>query len=138
MRITKPPLVTTACHCRGCQRMSSSAYSLTGIFPADGFQVSSGEPVIGGLHGAETAHFFCAYCMTWLFTRPQTAPQVVNVRPTLFDDTSWAAPFIETFVETKLPWANTGAQHSFPSFPAMDRFEGLMQAFASQRAREAR
>ncbi|MEO6601432.1 MAG: GFA family protein [Polyangiaceae bacterium] len=131
IRVTRPPLVTSACHCRGCQRMSSSAFSLTGIFPSDGFEVTRGEPVIGGLHGAD-AHFFCAYCMTWLFTRPQVAPQIVNVRSTMFDDATWSAPFIETFTKTQLPWAITGAVHSFEEFPPMSAFEGLVKAFASQ------
>ena len=36
IRLTKPPIVTAACHCRGCQKMSASAFSLTAIVPADG------------------------------------------------------------------------------------------------------
>jgi len=111
--------------------MSSSAFSLTGIFPSDAFEVAQGEPVIGGLHGTD-AHFFCAYCMTWLFTRPAVAPQIVNVRPTMFDDATWSAPFIETFTKSKLPWVATGASHSFDEFPPMEAFEGLMKAFATR------
>ena len=112
--------------------MSSSAFSLTGIFPSDGFEVARGEPVIGGLHG-EDAHLFCAHCMTWLFTRPKAAPQIVNVRSTMFDDATWSAPFIETFTKTKLPWAITGAAHSFEEFPPMEAFGGLLNAFAALR-----
>jgi hypothetical protein len=130
IRVTKPPLITTACHCRGCQRMSSSAFSLTAIFPVDGFEVTRGEAVIGGLHGPDAPHFFCEYCMTWIFTRPAQAPQVVNVRPTMFDDHDWFAPFAETFTRTKLPWAVTGARHSFDEFPPMEAQEGLLKAFA--------
>jgi len=60
MRITAPRLITMACHCKGCQRMSSSAYSLSVAVPSEGFAVSEGEPVIGGLHGP-LKHYFCGY-----------------------------------------------------------------------------
>ena len=51
LRIAKAPLLTMACHCTGCQRMSSSAFSLTAAIPSDGFEVTQGETVMGGLHG---------------------------------------------------------------------------------------
>jgi hypothetical protein len=113
IRVTKAPVITTACHCNGCQKMSSSAFSLTAIFLADAFEVTQGEPVIGGLHGPDAHHFFCAHCMTWMFTRPEMLPHIVNVRPTMLDDHAWFSPFMETFTKTKLPWAVTGAAHSF-------------------------
>ena len=51
LRVTEPPLLASACHCTGCQRMSSSAFSLTLTVPSGGFEVTAGEPVVGGLHG---------------------------------------------------------------------------------------
>jgi hypothetical protein len=128
IRVTKPPLATSACHCRGCQKMSASAYSLTAIVPADGFAVTKGEPVIGGVHGADTHHFFCGHCMTWMFTRPEGMP-FVNVRPTMLDDTGWFRPFMETYTSTKLPFAETGAVRSFAEFPAMEEYEGLVAEY---------
>ena len=56
-RVSAPPLLTAACHCTGCQRMSSSAYSLSAAIPSDGFEVTQGEPVLGGLKGS-TRHYF--------------------------------------------------------------------------------
>ena len=123
--------MTAACHCLGCQRMSSSAFSLTAICRASAFAVSKGEPVIGGLHGDDLHHFFCGYCMTWIFSRPAVLPHVVNVRPTMFDDHVWFAPFIETYTKTKLHWAHTGAVRSFAEFPPMDAFELLLQEYVA-------
>jgi len=51
LRVTAPPLLAMACHCTGCQRMSSSAYSLSLAIPTAGFEVVAGEPVRGGLRG---------------------------------------------------------------------------------------
>lgn len=127
--ITKAPICTAACHCHGCQKMASSAFSLTAMVPADGFEVMKGEPVIGGLHGADLNHYFCPHCMTWMFTRP-VGFGFVNVRPTMFDDTSWFRPYMETYASTKLPFAETGAVKSFETFPTMEDIGGLIKGYA--------
>lgn len=111
--------------------MSASAFSLTAICASDAFTVTKGEPVIGGLKGLDAHHFFCPSCFTWMFTRPVAMPEIVNVRPTMFDDASWFSPFIETYTSTKLPWAVTGATKSFAEFPPMEAYAALMAEFAS-------
>jgi hypothetical protein len=130
-RVATTPILTTVCHCRGCQRMSASVYSLTAMFPRDCFVVVEGEPVIGGLHG-EHRHLFCAHCKNWVFTRPHGVDQFVNIRPTTFDEVSWFVPYIETYTSEKLPWATTPARHSFEQFPAMTEYAGLVAEFAKQ------
>ena len=39
------------------------------------------------------------------FTRAQGIENFVNLRPTMLDDASWFAPFIETCTNEWLPWA---------------------------------
>jgi hypothetical protein len=34
IRLSTPPILTMACHCKGCQRMSASAFSLSVAIPA--------------------------------------------------------------------------------------------------------
>lgn len=128
-----PPLITMACHCTGCQRMTASAFSLSAAFASDAFAVTQGEPVIGGLHGA-SRHYFCPHCMSWMFTRPEGMDWMVNVRSPLFDHAAWSTPFIETFTSEKLPWATTPARHGYLTFPRPDEFGDLMKAFAAQHA----
>jgi hypothetical protein len=129
LKISAKPLLTMACHCTGCQLMSSSAYSLSAAIPSEGFEVTKGEPVIGGLHGA-SKHYFCGYCMTWMFTRPEGIDWFVNLRPTMLDDHAWYAPFIETWTAEKLPWAATSAVHSYEALPAFEDYEGLIAEYA--------
>ena len=131
--ITVAPMLTMACHCTGCQKMSASAFSLSIAVPIAGFAVTEGEPVIGGLHNPDLRHNFCPRCMTWMFTQPKGAP-FVNVRATLLDDTDGFTPFMETYTSEKLPWATTPAAHRFPKFPAMEDFGALMKAYAAQLA----
>lgn len=129
LEISAPPLLTMACHCTGCQKMSSSAYSLSAAIPADGFEIIEGEPVPGGCDPS-VGHHFCADCMTWMFTRPAGVDWFVNLRPTMLDDPRWFAPFIETYTGEKLPWATTPAAHSFAKFPPMEAYESLLAEFA--------
>jgi hypothetical protein len=125
-----------ACHCTGCQRMTASAFSLSVAIPTEGFLVTKGEPVIGGLHGA-TRHYFCPYCMSWMFTRPEGLDMFVNVRATMLDDASWFTPFIETWTSEKLPWASTPAVHSYAKLPEFSEYEGLTAEYAKKAAKPA-
>ena len=91
-RLTEQPWLEAACHCRGCQRMTASAFSTTLVMPEGGFAVIAGEPVIGGMHGDVADHHHCDWCKSWVFTRPRAAMGFVNVRATLLDDPYWFAP----------------------------------------------
>jgi hypothetical protein len=126
------PLMTMACHCDGCQRMTASAFSLSAIYTADAFVVTQGEAVIGGLHGA-SRHYFCDFCKSWLFTRPEGMDQFVNVRATLMEDARAYVPFVETFTSEKLPWAVTPAVYGFARLPPQEQFPQLLKEFAEQK-----
>ncbi|CDZ60951.1 Glutathione-dependent formaldehyde-activating GFA [Neorhizobium galegae bv. orientalis] len=132
LKISAPPILTMACHCTGCQKMSASAFSLSAAIPSEGFAVTQGEPVIGGLHGSDARHYHCPHCKSWMFTRPVGMDWFVNLRPTMLDDAQWFAPFVETYTSEKLPWAATPAVHSYETFPPMEAYEGLAKEFAGR------
>ncbi len=134
LRITEAPLLSMACHCSGCQRMTASAFSLSIAIPTSGFAVVEGEPVIGGLHGP-SRHYHCPHCKSWLFTKPEGMDQFVNVRATMLDDHAWFQPFAETCTSEGLPWAKTGAVHSYPNIPGPEVYPALIAEFAKTGAR---
>ncbi|GAM97665.1 gfa-like protein [alpha proteobacterium U9-1i] len=136
MGVSAPPMVAMACHCRACQRLTSGAYSLTLLIPESGFEVLSGEPVIGGLHREELQHFFCPHCKNWLFTRPQGMP-FVNFRPTMLEDCTWVQPYAESGAKDKLPGVVSGARHSYPEFPPPADYQMLMDGYAREGSRPA-
>jgi hypothetical protein len=135
VRVTQPPILTSACHCTGCQTMSASAYSLTVTVPAEGFEVIGGTPVIGGLHGEQVHHHHCDHCKSWVFTRVDGLDFFVNLRATMLDEHRWFAPFVEFWTDERLPWAETGAPHSFGTVPDLDGFQPLIAEFAEKGAR---
>lgn len=129
-KITAPPLLTMACHCRGCQQMTAAPYSATLNMAPDAFSLLQGEPVIGGLHGV-VRHYFCPKCMSWVFTRLPNAENVL-VKTTMLDSPGPASfpPFVESNILEKLPWATTPAVHSFEKFPPPESFKGLIEEYA--------
>lgn len=129
VRVVAPPMITMACHCTGCQKLSASAFSLTAMFSPDAFTITKGAPQIGALHGANP-YYFCPRCLNWLYTAPAGAP-IVNVRPALFKIPAWSTPFIESYVSEKLPWATTSAKHSFDKFPGMEQYGRLLAEYAA-------
>lgn len=134
MRVKEIPLIASACHCTGCQRMSASAFSLTLTIPKTGFEVVSGSPVRGGLQ-KEVAHFHCPHCKSWVFTHPGDAFPFVNMRATMLDDPRWFQPYVETYTHEKLPWASTGAARSYETQPGFDEYESLIGEYRAKGAR---
>lgn len=128
IRITAPPLLTAACHCAGCQGMSASAFSLSAAIPTEGFAVIVGETVLGGL--SKDMHHFCPHCLTWMFTRPVGLDFFVNVRPTMFAETGWFAPFVEIFTAEKMAFAPAVAPNSFAGMPDMAGYQQLTADYA--------
>src|SRR3546814_20586333 len=116
-RITQPPLLTMACHCTGCQKMSGSALSTTVMAPSAGFEVTAGEPVIGGLHGERARHHHCDWSQRWLSTRIEPDMGFANVRRAALDDPTWFAPLVKSYTSEMQPWATPGARPHFPKTP---------------------
>lgn len=134
MRISVPPLISMACHCRGCQRLTSGPYSLSLMIPADGFAVE-GATEIGGLHKPDFQHFYCTHCKNWLFSRGERLPGAVNFRSTTLDDAAWVTPYVESNVNAKLPNVVSGATHAYPEFPPPADYPALIEGFAREGAR---
>jgi hypothetical protein len=123
------PLLTFACHCIGCQKMSGGAFSLTSMYPEDRFDVTQGETMLGGMKG-DVHHHHCPSCMSWLFTIGDALPGLVNVRTTMLDDRSTHRPFIDAWLSEGVSWVDSGATRKFDSIPMEDEFPQLMADYA--------
>ena len=134
--VAAPPTLTAACHCKGCQRMTSSAYSLTEIYPRDALKVTLGEPVLGGLQQG-TNHYFCPGCKSWIFTHPEGQEALVNVRAMMMEDAQAFVPFIEFYTNEGLAWARTGAAYSFETTPPDDRWPELISDYINTARKDA-
>lgn len=130
--VTAPPLLTLACHCRDCQKLCASAFSLTTMFPAEAFFLT-GDLIIGGRgHGARQ-HFFCKSCLNFVYSRIGSASSRINLRTSLLDAAADFAPFVELMTNEKLPWVTLPVAHRFAEYP-MDQtvLQALMSDFAAR------
>jgi hypothetical protein len=116
-RIDQDPLFTMACHCRDCQQMTASAFSLGLAVPKAGFAVASDEPPRTldktADSGATSTRYLCPQCATWTHTTTTGSPDSVIVRPSSLDDPAWVRPMAEIFTRSALPWARLATAFSY-------------------------
>jgi len=129
-RVGARPMFTGICHCTGCQKMTGGAYSVSVAVPRDGFALTKGETVIGGLHAERLHHRHCDNCKSWIYTDFEPDMGFVNVRATMLDDPSWVTPFVQSYTSEALPWALVDAPHSYEQFPSMEEYQPLLAEFA--------
>lgn len=130
--ITEYPLLTMVCHCRDCQKMTSSAFSLISVFPANGV-VISGDLVEGGLQTGKRRHHFCARCYCCVATYIEGADTRVNVRASILDNPTWLEPLVELMVSEKLAWSGVSTKHRFDQYPtSASEFDALIKEYARE------
>lgn len=130
--VTKPPLLTVVCHCRDCQKLTASAFSLTTMVPSDGFSCS-GDLITGGLGSSGRMHYFCRSCLNFISSQIAGADHRVNVRTAVLDDAALFEPFVEVMTDEKLPWATVQAPHSYAQIPtSLEELQALMDAYAER------
>ncbi len=103
--ITKTPQLVYACHCRDCQRLTSSAFSMGMIVPENAFRLSGIEPrALQRLadSGRISTRWVCPECGSWI-ARP-ARDDLIRVRGGTLDDTSWLRPTRHIWASRKQPW----------------------------------
>ena len=114
--VTGEPHFTIACHCKDCQKLSSSAFSLGFVVEEAQFEIVRGEAhewVKEGSSGKPSSSFTCPICAVWTHTKPQAEAGFVIVRPTTLDDPSWFRPLVELYTRSALPWARMPTLFAF-------------------------
>jgi len=129
--VTQEPLVTVACHCRDCQKLSSSAFSITIVIAAESFRLLSGD-----LHaferpteaGGTAACYFCSTCGNRVYHVDPKRPAFYRLKPGGLDDTSQIAPEAHVWTSRAQPW--------FRFSDELPRYETQpdLQAFLAERA----
>ena len=113
--------------------MTGGPFSLTLTVPTDGFVVTEGDTVLGGLKGPVAHHHFCPHCMSWAFTTAEGMDGFVNVRTALLEKPSAFPPMIETWTSEKIAWAETPAIKSYATQPGLEEYRGLIAQYRASR-----
>ncbi len=106
-RIQAEPSTIYICHCRDCQKQSSSAFGMSLTVPTDSVKIIKGtmkEWRRAADSGAEVFCRFCADCGTRLFHGKDSRPEFINVKPGTLDDPDWLTPVAEVWTKRRQPW----------------------------------
>ena len=107
-RLTAPPLIVHACHCRDCQRLTGSAFALNIWIERSCVEADHALPkFFMTTAGSGKPHqvFFCGNCTTHLWSRYHAAPgDTLLVRAGTLDQPERIKPDVHIFTRSKLPW----------------------------------
>lgn len=137
-QVLKPYRFVAACHCLDCQKLSTSAFSLTMLVDADAFQVQGTLSKFErkGASGATVECHFCPACGNRIHHVSRQLSQFVRLKPGTLEDTSILEPDYHTWVKRKLRWVQIPEGVSlFDTEPRS--VEEVMAAVRATRSRRA-
>jgi hypothetical protein len=125
-KLTAPPLIVHACHCRDCQRLTGSAFVIN-IWIERKFVEASGAPKsfrLAGGTGKPHDVFFCGQCGTYLWGFYHAAPgDTLLLRAGTLDHPEAVKPDVHIFTRSKLPWLQLPAP--VPKFDAFYKIDEI-------------
>jgi hypothetical protein len=104
--ITEIPQLIYTCHCRDCQRLTSTPFSMATIVTDKGFRLAKDEPRSLLSHadsGRTKTRWVCPDCGSWICSgsRPDDRR---GVQSGTLDNTSWLRPTTHVWTRSKQPW----------------------------------
>jgi hypothetical protein len=96
------PMVTAVCHCRHCQKQTSSAFSIFVVLPKGSLRIE-GEPLAAyedvGESGLPVFRKFCPKCGSAIVSEVVATPDVEWLNAGTLDDPSWFRPQMHMWCE---------------------------------------
>lgn len=105
-QLLSAPLMIVACHCKECQKLSTSAFSITAVVHADAveFQGRMAEWSRIADSGHVSAAKFCPTCGNRIYHFDPAAPGKIKLKPSNLADTSIIEPTAHIWVSEKQDW----------------------------------
>lgn len=104
------PVVVAICHCRDCQKQTSSAFSIVAAFPLSEFSIQGGYASFEttGASGSPVSRSFCGKCGSPLFseTKSGTEAGLVFVKAGTLDETVDLTPTAHVWAASKQAWVH--------------------------------
>jgi hypothetical protein len=108
--IAQPPITVYTCHCTDCQRITSSAFSIGMVVPAEAVRLLGATRTVENMadSGRIKRRLICPNCGIWIGGNPRAGDQVPGmvrvIRAGTLDDTSWVRPTIHFWTRSRQPW----------------------------------
>ncbi|WP_159820210.1 GFA family protein [Colwellia sp. 20A7] len=104
--LLEPPLMVIACHCIECQKLSTSAFSITAMVKTDTV-IFKGEMKDWSRladSGNVSAAKFCVTCGNRIYHYDPKDPEKLKLKPTNLSDTRIINPTAHLWVSEKQDW----------------------------------
>ncbi len=106
-RLLRPPIALYTCHCRDCQKQSSSAFGMSLWVEPEAFEFVSGKPQRWETvtdRGTTKICVFCGTCGSRLYHAGTDPQQPLSVKAGSLDDTNWLRPTSHLWTLRAQPW----------------------------------
>jgi hypothetical protein len=104
--LLEPPLMVMACHCKECQKLSTSAFSITATINESSIKFSgtmsdwSRSSDSGNISAAK----FCPSCGNRIYHFNPDEPEKLKLKPSNLEDTRLINPSMHVWVSEKQDW----------------------------------
>jgi hypothetical protein len=122
------PIAAANCHCHNCQRSTGSAFSTVVVAPAAAFEIHGDTLGIYdtvGDSGSVGHRHFCTNCGSPLATKSEAAPTLVYIKAGTLNDTSFVAPTLDVWGDSKQAWSEHGERMTLPQGPTAEMIAAL-------------
>lgn len=105
-KLLEAPLLVVACHCRECQKLSTSAFSITAMIHASSveFEGEMKDWSRPAESGNVSAAKFCPTCGNRIYHFNPDEPDQLKLKPTNLSDTSMIHPTMHVWTSQKQAW----------------------------------
>ena len=105
-KLTKPPIAVAACHCIQCQKLSTSAFSITAMIDSNAIEIKGELNEWSRKAESESTSTakFCPVCANHIYHYNPNNPQHIMLKPSTLKDTSVIKPTIHVWVSEKQDW----------------------------------
>ena len=104
------PILTAVCHCRDCQKQTSSAFSVLVVVPKDSLRTEgralASVQTVGEDTGLRTTRSFCPECGSAIVSAVGATPELEWLKAGTLDDTSWPRPQMHIWACSAQPWVS--------------------------------
>lgn len=130
-RLNARPLVFYLCHCRECQRQTSSAFGESLRFAREALEVDGDLEVFRRTSDAGHARegWYCPDCGVRIWHGSQGSGEL-NIKAGTLDDTSWLTPAGHIWTRSKQPFVAIGADELAYEGQPDDNYQALRDRWA--------
>jgi hypothetical protein len=105
-QLLEPPLMVAACHCKECQKLSTSAFSITAVVETESVEFKGELKEWRRLADSGNKNYakFCARCGNRIYHFDPDKPGIIRLKPSNLTDTTWLSPSVHMWVSEKQVW----------------------------------